>query len=171
MMKKTGIPTAIQLFINTELTCADNFPGCAARYHASEPSSSTTLATIATPNACSLEIPRRATGQPHRQSHGTSFRQSNTALGMQQRVQVCGHRVDCEVGDLPDQDNHLSSKGWTKAWKVRSQDARERPDDSKSLSFDARGPRAVRCESHWELDIHSRDGCHAQMYASNSMWN
>jgi hypothetical protein len=108
--EETGIPTALELFINTELTCADNFPGCAARYHASEPSSSTTLATIATSNACSLEIPRRATGQPHRQSHGTSFRQSNTALGMQQRVQVCGHRVDCEVGDLPDQDDHLSSK-------------------------------------------------------------
>ena len=126
---------------------------------------------ITTSNACPLEIPRRTNGQPHRQSHGTSFRQSNTALGMQQRVQVCGHRVDCEVGDLPDQDNHLSSKGWTKAWKVRSQDARGRPDDSRSLSLDASGPRAVRCESHWELDIHSRDGCHAQMYASTSTWN
>jgi hypothetical protein len=65
---------------------------------------------IVTSNACPLGIPRPATGQPHRQSHGTSFWQSNAALGMQQRVQVSRHPVDCEVGDLPDQDSHLSSE-------------------------------------------------------------
>jgi hypothetical protein len=53
---------------------------------------------------------------------------------------------------------------------MRSQDAKGRPDNSKALSLYASGPRAVRCESHWELDVHSQGGSHADMYADSAMW-
>jgi hypothetical protein len=108
-MKKREYQTALELFINTELTFADIFSRLRCKVPR-ELATSTTLATIVASNACPLGIPRPATGQPHRQSHGTSFWQSNAALGMQQRVQVSGHPVDYEVRDLPDQDNNFSSE-------------------------------------------------------------
>jgi hypothetical protein len=55
-------------------------------------------------------VPRPTHQQPQRESHSTSFWQRNASLGVQQRVQLSARSVERQVGDLPDQDRHLSSK-------------------------------------------------------------